>query len=168
MLSDDNRIKTEKVEVRKSSASTDLAAGLFYFSMALLFSILISYAILSLTRGPYIGYRVPYYLLVLALAAFLSTLVFIVAAVIKYTRRIIYALIFSLLSVTVSFYLYEYYIILSRHLNVMPLPCMLLLGNGAHSTYVVDLGQIALIIAVLLAYVLRKHGQGAGNTSQDR
>ncbi len=159
ILSDDNRIKTERVEVRKSSASTDLAAGLFYFSIALLFSVLVSYAILSLTRGPYIGYRVPYYLIVLALAAFLSTLVFIIVAVIKYTRRIIYALIFSLLSITVSFYLYEYYIILSRHLSVMPLPCMLLLSNGTHSTYVVDLGQIALIIVVLLAYTLRKYGE---------
>ncbi len=168
MLSDDNYVKTEKVGVRKSSASTDLAASLFYFSMVLLFSVLVSYAILSLTRGPYIGYRVPYYLIVLALATFLSTLVFIVAAVIKYTRRIIYALIFSLLSVTVSFYLYEYYIVLSRHLSVMLLPCMLLLSNGTHTTYVVDLGQIALIIAVLLAYALRKHGRGIGSASQDR
>ncbi len=167
-LSDDNRMEAEKVEVRESSVPMDLTAGLFYFSIALFFSVLVAYAILSLTRGPYIGYRVPYYLIVLALATFLSTLVFIVAAVVKYTRRIIYALIFSLLSVSVSFYLYEYYIVLSRHLSVMPLPCMLLLSNGTHTTYAVDLGQVALIIAVLLSYALRKHCREAGNVSRDR
>jgi len=167
-LSRDGYAEAEGAGVRKSSVSTDIAVGLFYFSVALLFSVLASYAILSLTRGPYIGYRVPYYLIVLVLATFISTLVFIVVAVIKYARKVIYALVFSLLSVTASFYLYEYYIVLSRHLSVIPLPCMLSLSNGTHATYVVDLGQIALIIAVLLAYALRRHRREVGNAGRDR
>ncbi len=167
MSRDSSYTEAERVGVGKSSVSTDIAVGLFYFSMTLLFSVLVSYAILSLTRGPYIGYRVPYYLIVLFLATFLSTLVFIVAAVIKYTKKIIYALVFSLLSVTASFYLYEYYIVLSRHLSVIPLPCILLLSNGTHATYVVDLGQIALIIAVLLTHALRRHRREVSNASRD-
>jgi len=156
-LSENNHIEPAgETGVRKTIVPTDIAVGISYFFIVLFFSVLMSYTILSLTRGPYIGYKVPHYLITLVLATFLSTLVLIVAAVIKYTKRIVYALILSLISVAISFYLYEYYIILSRHLSILPLPCLLMLSNGTHTTYVLDLGQISLIIAVILAHTNRK------------
>jgi len=146
------------VEGRRGKISVnDFAAGLLYFSFTFFLAVLTSYAILSSTRGPYIGYKVPHYLIVLVLTAFITTLVFIVASVIRYTKKIIYALILSFLSVTISFYLYEWYIVMSRHLSVLLLPFVIVLSNGNHSAYVIDLGQISLVIVIMLAYVIHNY-----------
>ncbi len=155
-MSSDNNI-----ENKRGKTMPDLTYGFLYFSFAFFIAVLTSYMILSSTRGPYIGYRVPHHLIVLVLTAFLTTLVFVVASVIKYARKVIYALVFSLISVTVSFYLYEYYIVISRHLSVLPLPLIIILSNEGHSTYAIDLGQISLIIAILLIYVIRNFSKNA-------
>jgi len=157
MLSSNNDVKNKEGRTMLD----DLASGFLYFSFAFFIAVLTSYMILSSTQGPYIGYRVPHYLIVFVLTAFLTTLVFVVASVIKYARKIIYALICSLISVTVSFYLYEHYIIISRHLSALPLPLIIILSNGSHSTYVIDIGQLSLIIAVILLYVTRNPDKNA-------
>lgn len=162
-MSSDNNIGNK----RGKAVPDDLASGFLYFSFAFFIAVLTSYMILSSTQGPYIGYRVPHYLIVLVLTAFLTTLVFVVASVIKYAKKVIYALVFSLISVTISFYLYEYYIIISRHLSALPLPLIIILSNGSHSTYVVDLGQISLIMAVLLVYVIRNFGKNASSKTSE-
>ncbi len=131
--------------------------GLAYFAITIAPTTTFSTFLVTHTRGEYIAYRVPEYLIALLLGSFLSSIALCIALALKLTMERGLSLIFSLIMLSATFYYYEDYIVTSRRLTLTVLPYVLKLSNGVHSVFVIDIGQIALTIAAIVGALIVIH-----------
>ncbi len=131
-----------------------LLRGVIYFLIAISASIITANVLFSKVRGAYIAYRVPPSYIIILLSSFFTVVALVIVTFASYSLSKLAALMLSFFALTVSFYSYEHYIICSRNLAVTVLPFILKLSDSRYSVYVVDVGQISLVIAFSLLYII--------------
>jgi len=131
-----------------------LLRGVIYFLIAISVSLITANVLFSEVRGAYIAYRVPPSYIIVLLSAFFTVVALVIVTFASYSISKVTALMLSFFALAASFYSYEHYIVCSRGLTVSVLPFILVLSDSSHSVYVIDVGQISLVIGFALLYFI--------------